>query len=33
MANLVSGTAGGASGQHMVIYLNGTQYKINLLNP
>ena len=30
---LQSATAGGSSGNHLVIYLNGTQYKIALLNP
>jgi hypothetical protein len=33
MGNLLSGAAGGNSGQHLVIYLNGTQYKIKLENP
>jgi hypothetical protein len=33
MANLLSATAGGSSGQHLVIYLNNTQYKIKLENP
>jgi hypothetical protein len=33
MGNLVSATSGGASGQHLRIYLNGVQYKINLFNP
>ncbi len=28
-----SGTAGGSSGQHLIINLDGTQYKIALLNP
>ena len=28
-----SGTAGGNSGQHLIINVDGTQYKINLLNP
>lgn len=28
-----SGTAGGASGQHLIINVDGTQYKIALLNP
>ena len=32
-ALLQSGTAGGSSGQHLVITLNGTQYKIDLKNP
>jgi hypothetical protein len=32
-ANLQSATSGGNSGQHLVIYLNGTQYKIALQNP
>lgn len=31
--NLQSNTAGGSSGEHLVITLNGTQYKIALLNP
>jgi len=31
-ANLTSGTAGGASGQHLKININGTNYKIALLN-
>jgi len=31
--NSISGTAGGSSGQHLIIYANGTQYKIQLLNP
>lgn len=30
--NLLSGTAGGNSGQHLVITINGTDYKIALLN-
>jgi hypothetical protein len=29
---LLSGTAGGSSGQHLVLSINGTQYKIALLN-
>jgi hypothetical protein len=33
MANLLSPTAGGSSGQHLVVYLNNTQYKIKLENP
>jgi trimeric autotransporter adhesin len=33
MGNLLSSTAGGHGGQHLRIYLNGTQYKIALLNP
>ena len=33
MGNLISGTAGVHAGQHLVIYLNGTQYKIALLPP
>ena len=32
-ANLTSGTAGGSSGQHLKIKLNGVDYKIALLNP
>lgn len=32
-AGLQSGSAGGNSGQHLVITLNGVQYKIALLNP
>ena len=32
-AGLQSASAGGSSGDHLVIYLNGTQYKIALLNP
>lgn len=32
-AGLQSASAGGSSGEHLVIYLNGTQYKIALLNP
>ena len=31
--NKTSGTAGIASGQHLVITINGTPYKIALLNP
>jgi hypothetical protein len=31
--NKTSGTAGGASGQHLVLTINGTPYKIALLNP
>lgn len=31
--NLQSGSAGGSSGQHLVLTLNGIQYKIQLLNP
>jgi hypothetical protein len=31
--NIQSGSAGGNSGQHLVIYLNGTQYKIKLETP
>lgn len=30
---LLAATAGGASGQHLVLTINGTQYKIALLNP
>lgn len=30
---LLSGTAGGASGQHLVLTINGVNYKIALLNP
>lgn len=29
----LSGTSGGTSGQHLVIYVNGNQYKIKLENP
>lgn len=32
-ANLQSNTAGGNSGEHLVIWLNGTNYKIKLENP
>ena len=32
-ANLISGTAGGSSGQHLKITVGGTDYKIALLNP
>jgi hypothetical protein len=32
-ANLLSGSAGGASGQHLKININGTNYKIELRNP
>ena len=32
-AALLSGAAGGASGQHLVIKVNGVSYKIALLNP
>lgn len=31
--NMISNTASGASGDHLVIVVNGTQYKIALLNP
>lgn len=31
--NIQSNTSGGNSGEHLVIYLNGTQYKIKLENP
>ena len=31
--NLTSGTSGGASGQHLSITINGTGYKLQLLNP
>ena len=31
--NLISGSAGGSSGNHLVIAINGTPYKIALLNP
>jgi hypothetical protein len=31
--NVTSGTAGGSSGQHLKIKINGTDYKIALLNP
>ena len=30
---LLSGTSGGASGQHLVLTINGVNYKIALLNP
>jgi hypothetical protein len=30
---ITSGSSGGTSGQHLVVYLNGTQYKIQLRNP
>jgi len=30
---ITSGTSGGTSGQHLVVYVNGTQYKIQLRNP
>lgn len=30
---IISGSAGGNSGDHLEIFVNGTQYKINLLNP
>lgn len=29
----LSGSAGGSSGDHLIVYVNGTQYKIALLNP
>jgi hypothetical protein len=32
MANLTSVSAGGSAGLHLIIYLNGTPYKIQLLN-
>jgi hypothetical protein len=32
-ANLQSNTASGNSGEHLVIWLNGTNYKIKLENP
>jgi len=32
-ANLQSNTSGGNSGKHLVITLNGNQYKIKLENP
>jgi hypothetical protein len=32
-ANLLSGSAGGSSGQHLKINVNGTNYKIKLENP
>jgi hypothetical protein len=32
-ANLLSGTSGGNSGQHLKININGTNYKIELKNP
>lgn len=31
--NILSGTAGGNSGQHLIITINGNDYKITLLNP
>lgn len=31
--SVISGTAGGNSGQHLIITLNGVNYKIALLNP
>lgn len=31
--NITSATSGGSSGNHLIIYCNGTQYKIALLNP
>lgn len=31
--SIVSGSAGGSSGDHLIIYIDGTQYKIALLNP
>lgn len=31
--NITSATSGGSSGDHLIIYCNGTQYKIALLNP
>jgi hypothetical protein len=30
---LTSGSAGGSSGQHLQVTINGTAYKIQLLNP
>jgi hypothetical protein len=33
MGNLISTTAGSHNNQHLRIYLNGTEYKIALLNP
>jgi hypothetical protein len=33
MGNLLSPHAGGNSGQHWIVYLNGTQYRIKLENP
>jgi len=33
MSNLTSGAAGAATGQYLQVWLNGTQYKIALLNP
>jgi hypothetical protein len=33
MGNLVAASAGIATGTFLNIYLNGTQYKIALLNP
>jgi hypothetical protein len=30
---ITSGSSGGTSGQHLVVYINGTQYKIQLRNP
>lgn len=32
-SGLLSGSAGGSSGDHLIIWVNGTQYKIALLNP
>ena len=32
-ANIQSNTSGGSSGEHLIIFLNGTQYKIALQNP
>lgn len=32
-SNLKTATAGGASGQHLIIYIGGIEYKIALLNP
>ena len=31
--NLLSGSSGSTSGQHLVVYINGTKYKIQLRNP
>lgn len=31
--SVTSGTSGGASGQHLIITVNGSTYKIALLNP
>ena len=31
--NLISGSSGSTSGNHLVVYINGNQYKIELKNP